>query len=107
VRVLEGRYGPYITDGTLNATVPRGLDPAQITLDEAMGLLRAKAEKGPSKPRKATKKAAKKATKKVAKKATKKTTKKAAKKTVKKAAKKAAKSAATKSTTTAVQPNTD
>jgi DNA topoisomerase-1 len=103
VRVLEGRFGPYVTDGTLNATVPRGLDPAQITLDEAMGLLRAKAEKGPSKPRKATKKAAKKATKKVAKK----TTKKAAKKTVKKAAKKATKTAAKKSTTASVQPNTE
>jgi DNA topoisomerase-1 len=85
VRVLEGRYGPYITDGTVNATVPRSLDPAALSLDEAVGLLRAKAEQGPSKPRKATKKPAKKTAKKAA--------KKVAKKTVKKTAKKAAKPA--------------
>jgi DNA topoisomerase-1 len=85
VRVLEGRYGPYITDGTVNATVPRGLDPAALTLDEAVGLLRAKAEQGPTKPRKTVKKAAKKTPKKA--------TKKVAKKTAKKATKKAAKPA--------------
>ncbi len=94
VRVLEGRYGPYVTDGTVNATVPRGSDPAALTLDEAVGLLRAKAEQGPGRARKATKKAAKKATKKAAKKTTKKaaakTAKTPAKKTVTKAAKKAA-----------------
>jgi DNA topoisomerase-1 len=90
VRVLEGRYGPYVTDGNVNATVPRGLDPAALTLDEAVGLLRAKAEAGPGKARKATKKAAKKtakkATKKAAKKVAKKPAKKAAQKTVKKTA---------------------
>jgi DNA topoisomerase-1 len=93
VRVLEGRYGPYVTDGTVNATVPRGLDPAQLSLDEAVGLLRAKAEAGP-RPKKAAKKATKKTAKKVAKKTTKKAVKKAAKKTTKAPAKKAAKNAA-------------
>ena len=63
VRVLEGRYGVYVTDGVVNATVPRGTDPAELTLDEAVGLLRARAEAGPK-----TKKAAKKAAKKPAKK---------------------------------------
>ena len=70
-RVLEGRYGVYVTDGVLNATVPRGADPTTLTLDEAVGLLRARAEAGP-KTKKAAKKAAKKPAKKVAKKATKK-----------------------------------
>ena len=78
VRVLDGRFGPYVTDGHVNATVPRGMDPAQLTLDEAVGLLRARAEAAP------VERTAKKVAKKTTKKAAKKTTKKAAKKTVKK-----------------------
>jgi DNA topoisomerase-1 len=77
VRVLEGRYGPYVSDGTINATVPRGFDPATMTLDDAVGLLRAKAEQRPGAPRKATS-TSKRTPKKVAKKAAKKTTKRAA-----------------------------
>ena len=65
VRVLDGRYGPYVTDGELNATVPRGVDPASIDLDQAVELLRERAARGPSEP-KAAKKTAKKATKKKA-----------------------------------------
>jgi DNA topoisomerase I len=81
VRVLDGRFGPYVTDGAVNATVPRGTDPAELTLPEAVALLRARAEMAPK-----AKKAAKKATKKTAKKAGKKAAKKPAKKAAKKAA---------------------
>jgi DNA topoisomerase I len=82
VRVLDGRFGPYVTDGEVNATVPRGTDPTELTLPEAVALLRLRAEMAPKK----AKKAAKKATKKTAKKTTKKATKKPAKKATKKAA---------------------
>jgi DNA topoisomerase-1 len=94
VRILDGRFGPYVTDGTTNASVPRGTDPANLTMDEAVTLLAERAARGPSKARTkktAAKKSAKKAaTKKTA--AKKKTAKKtAAKKTAKKTRAKAAK----------------
>lgn len=49
VRVLDGRFGPYVTDGALNASVPRGVDPALVTLDEAVELLREREARGPAK----------------------------------------------------------
>jgi len=94
VRVLEGRYGVYVTDGNVNATVPRGMDPTALTLDEAVGLLRARAEAGPKKAKKPAKKVAKKPAKKATKKATKKTAAKTAAKPAKTAVAKRAKSAA-------------
>jgi DNA topoisomerase-1 len=58
VKVMKGRYGPYVTDGKLNATVPRDSDPVSVTLEEAIALLAARAEKGPAKKQRGTKKAA-------------------------------------------------
>jgi len=57
VRVLDGRYGPYVTDGSLNATIPRGTDPGSINLEEAVELLREREARGPAtRARKSTKK---------------------------------------------------
>ncbi len=42
LQVLEGRYGPYVTDGETNASIPRGADPATVSLDDARGLLEAR-----------------------------------------------------------------
>jgi DNA topoisomerase-1 len=60
VKLMEGRFGPYVTDGTTNATLPKSADPATLTLEAAVQLLADKAAKGPAKGRKkaAPKKAA-------------------------------------------------
>lgn len=73
VQLLDGRYGPYVTDGETNASLPKGTSPEELDLNEALNLLAARAAAGGSKKKKATKKKA----------AKKKTTKK---KTAKKAA---------------------
>ena len=65
VKVLSGRYGPYIKHGATNANVPRGTDPQDMTLDAAVLLLAEREAKGggKKKPARATKaKAAPKAT---------------------------------------------
>jgi len=49
VRVLAGKYGPYIKHGATNANVPKGSDPAALTLEEAVKLLAEREAKGPSK----------------------------------------------------------
>jgi len=49
VKVMEGRYGPYVTDGATNATLPKAADPKAITLDEALKLIAERAAKGPAK----------------------------------------------------------
>src|SRR4051812_885474 len=41
-QVLEGRYGPYVTDGETNASIPKGSDPATLSLEEARALLEAR-----------------------------------------------------------------
>ncbi|HEX4145803.1 MAG TPA: type I DNA topoisomerase [Pirellulales bacterium] len=47
IQLLEGRYGPYLTDGVTNASLPKQSDPAGLTLAEALDLLAARAAAGP------------------------------------------------------------
>jgi DNA topoisomerase-1 len=42
VQLIEGRYGPYVSDGTTNASVPKDVESDALTLDAAIGLLRAR-----------------------------------------------------------------
>jgi DNA topoisomerase I len=51
VQVLAGRYGPYVRHGEVNATLPRGKEPAALTIDEAVQLIAERIAKGPSKPK--------------------------------------------------------
>lgn len=57
VQILDGRFGAYVTDGTTNVSLRKGMIVEEITFDEAMGMLADKAAQGPA-PKK--KKAAKK-----------------------------------------------
>ncbi len=59
VEIFEGRYGPYVKHGGVNATVPRDLKPDELTLDQAVALLAERAAKGGGKKKPArTRKAA-------------------------------------------------
>ena len=79
IKLLDGRYGPYVTDGATNASLPRGTTVEELDFDQAVNLLAERAARSPKKATRKKKKAKKKAAKK-------KTAKK--KKTKKKAAKK-------------------
>lgn len=51
VKVMPGRYGPYVTDGTTNATIPKDIKPEDVTEAQAIELIDARAAKGPAKGR--------------------------------------------------------
>ena len=46
VNVMDGKYGPYVKYAKINATIPKGKDPEEITLEEAVKLITEKAAKG-------------------------------------------------------------
>ncbi|MBU6234954.1 MAG: type I DNA topoisomerase [Alphaproteobacteria bacterium] len=59
IELYEGKYGPYVKMGKVNATLPKGADPKAITLEEAVVLIDKRAESAPaSKGKKGSKKAA-------------------------------------------------
>jgi DNA topoisomerase-1 len=105
INLFNGRFGPYLKHGTINANIPRGADPASITLEQAIELVDTRAAAAPSTKMKGKKKAAKPAAKKAeakptgdSKSTTKKPAAKAAAKTAKPAAKKAPGKGKTKAT---------
>ena len=59
MKVLPGRYGPYVTDGKNHATVPKDVKPEDVTEEQAIELINARIAKGPTK-KKGRKKPAKK-----------------------------------------------
>ncbi|MEK9660739.1 MAG: type I DNA topoisomerase, partial [Alphaproteobacteria bacterium] len=77
IGIYDGRYGPYVKHGKINATIPKDRDPAELTLDEAVKLIAERAAKSGKKTSKPRAKSASKSTKKPAKKATSRKTPKA------------------------------
>jgi DNA topoisomerase-1 len=63
IQVLDGKYGPYVSWNKVNATVPKGTEPASVTVDDAVRLLQERIAKGggkkPARGKAAAKKEAK------------------------------------------------
>jgi DNA topoisomerase-1 len=53
IHVMAGRFGPYVKSGKINATLPKGTAPEELTLEEALPLLAARAAAAPAKGKKA------------------------------------------------------
>jgi DNA topoisomerase-1 len=52
IKLMKGRYGPYVTDGDTNATVPDADNAENITLEQALALIADRAAKGGGKKKK-------------------------------------------------------
>lgn len=59
VKVLNGRFGPYVTNGKINAKIPKDIDPKEITRERALEILENAPAKGRRMPRKISTKATK------------------------------------------------
>ncbi len=59
IKLMKGRYGPYVTDGDTNATVPDADNAEAITLEQALALIADRAAKGGGKKKKPARAAAK------------------------------------------------
>ncbi len=57
VKLMRGRFGPYVSDGDINATIPKGTDPLSVTLADAVTLIAERAAKGGGKKKKTKAKA--------------------------------------------------
>ena len=57
ISVLNGRYGPYVTDGKKNAKIPKETDPKKLSLDECKELIAAAPARGRRSKKKRSKKA--------------------------------------------------
>lgn len=66
ITVRDGRYGPYVNHAKINATLPKDQKPEEVTLEQALELITAKAGSKPKKKAAAKKKTTKKTTKKAA-----------------------------------------
>jgi DNA topoisomerase-1 len=51
VQIFDGKFGPYVKHGAVNATIPKERDPQTLTMEEAVTLLAERAARGPSKGR--------------------------------------------------------
>ncbi len=58
IQLLKGRYGPYVTDGAVNASVPKGRDPMAVDVEEALELLAKAAERRRTRPPRGRRRAA-------------------------------------------------
>lgn len=61
INLMTGRYGPYVTDGKTNASIPRTINPDNLTLEDAVELIKQRIAKGPA-PKRGRAKAAPKTT---------------------------------------------
>ena len=57
IKLLSGRFGPYVSDGTTNANLPKGREPMELALEEAVALIDARAAMPPKSKKKAKPKA--------------------------------------------------